>query len=636
MKRSKLKKLSGILMIIMFYAATLGFSQSIDKKDFNEEITSYVNQYLQHSGIPGVNIAVTSSEEVLYQNGFGIQEIGTEKSMMTNIPSPIGSLTKSFTALALLQQVEKGVISLDDKVIHYIPWYKTFDKEKSDQMTIEMLLNNSSGLPHNVNFSTFFQNNPSMDFEKAIRAHKNVTLYFEPGTSYSYSNEGFMIAGYILELVTGMSYVDYVEKNIFKPLEMSQTTTSIQKLLETDFIYGHLANVDEFLPAGKIYSGIMIPAGSELISTVSDLSHYAQMLMNKGAFHGKRLLDQALFEKYLQDGINPFKMYHLDFSYQSGWIHFKDTPIMMHMGQTFSASSIMLIDKEKNIAVSILCNVPDVVNGKDSIYNLAFYLLQLFTNQDYSFNLKPNLPLLQEDTSFIQQDPKILGQYRDASGLTKAIITETASGTYEGVFQSALGISSYELSFVTVKDVYAKNVGSEIMIKLIRSTANDVIGFTHPNLGSFERITTTIPSGYHNFKNDFGESILPDDYTLTDGVLSNGLVVLHFEERNLITEELPTYSDEIFEKLRLEKKDGKVIESSTLREFTLNGLTCYEKIQIIDDNSDLNAFVFYNIQDRKSTSSITIYGTIPFELLTEVRFNVIQVFIKNFTSRTVK
>ncbi len=636
MKRSKIKKLSGILMIIMFYATTLGFSQSIDIKDYNEEITSYVNQYLQQSGIPGVNIAVTSSEEVLYQNGFGTRQIGSEKSMVTNIPSPIGSLTKSFTALALLQQVEKGVISLDDKVIQYIPWYKTFDKEKSDQITIEMLLNNSSGLPHNVNFSTFFQNNPSMDFEKAIRAHENVTLYFEPGTSYSYSNEGFMIAGYILELVTGMSYVDYIGKNIFKPLEMLQTTTSIEELLETDFIYGHLANVDGFLPADKIYSGIMIPAGSELISTVSDLSHYAQMLMNKGAYHGKRLLDQALFEKYLLDGINPFKMYQLDFSYQSGWIHFKDSPIMMHMGQTFSASSIMLIDKEKNVAVSILCNVPDVLNGKDSIYNLGFYLLQLFTNTDYSFNLKPNLPLLKEDTTFIQQDPKILGQYKNRSGLTQAIISKTASGNYEAVFQNALGVSSYELSFVTANDVYAKNAGGEIMINVIRSTANDVIGFTHPNLGSFERISTTIPSGYHIAQNDFGSSVFPDDYTLTDGVLSNGLVVLHFEESDLLAEELPVYSDEIFGKLRLERKDGKVIESSTLREFTLNGLTCYEKIQIIDAKGDLFAFVFYTIQDRKSTASIRIYGSMPFELLTQVRFNVVQVFIKNYTSHTGK
>ncbi len=155
-------------------------------------------------------------------------QIGSMEPMSRDMPSPIGSLTKSFTALAILQQVERGTLSLDDKVVHYIPWYTTFDKEKSDTITIEMLLNNSSGLPHNVDFTTFFKNNPSMNFEKAIKAHQNVRLYFDPGTSYSYSNEGFMIAGYILELVTGMSYVDYVRENIFEPLEMSQTTTAIE------------------------------------------------------------------------------------------------------------------------------------------------------------------------------------------------------------------------------------------------------------------------------------------------------------------------------------------------------------------------------------------------------------------------
>jgi CubicO group peptidase (beta-lactamase class C family) len=616
-------------MIIIIFTSSLGLSQNIEGKDYNEEIIAYVNQYLQQSKIPGLSIAVTSSEEILYQGSFGVQQIGPMKPMSTNMPSPIGSLTKSFTALAILQQVEKGVLSLEDKVTRYIPWYKTFDKEKSDNITIEMLLNNSSGLPHTLNSDDFFQNNPSMDFEKAIKAHENVTLYFDPGTSYGYSNEGFIIAGYILELVTGTSYVDYVRENVFEPLEMSQTTTDIEELLETKFIYGHLANVDGFLPANKIYSGIMIPAGSELISTTSDLSNYAQMLMNKGAFHGKQLLSQELFTKYLSDGINPFKMYNSDLSYQNGWMYIKDSPIMMHMGQTLSASSILLIDQENNIAISILCNVSDVVNGEESIYNLALYLLQLFTNKDYSINLQPNLPILQEDTPFIQKDKNIIGQYKTSSGLTKAIISETESGSYEAIFQNALGVSSYDLSFITSQDVYAKNVGSEIIINLIRSTSNDIIGFTHPNVGSFERVNTNRLTGYHTIQNNFMSSILPDDYTFTNDTLSNGLIELRMEETHLLTEELPSYIDEIFDNLKLEKPYGNIIESSTLREFTLNGLSCYEKIQIIEYKGNIYAFVFYNIMDIKRRSSITIYGSLPFEYLTQMRSDVIQVFIKN-------
>lgn len=616
-------------MIIIFITSSFGLSQNIEGKDYTEEITSYVNQYLEQTKIPGLNIAVTSSKEILYQDNFGILQMGLEQPMSNDIPSPIGSLTKSFTALAILQQVERGALSLDDKVTDYIPWYTTFDKEKSDTITIEMLLNNSSGLPHNVDFDTFIQNNPSMDFEKALKSHQNVTLYFDPGTSYSYSNEGFMIAGYILELVTGMSYVDYVKDNIFEPLEMTNTTTSIEELLETEFMYGHLADVDGFLPAEKIYSGIMIPAGSELISTTSDLSHYARMMMNKGTFQGKQLISQELFVKYLSDGINPFKMGNADLSYQAGWIHIKDSPILFHMGQTSSASSILLIDQESKIAVSVLCNVADVINGQDSIYNLAMYLLQLFANKDYGVLLKPNLPILQEDTTFIPKDKHILGEYKTSAGLTKAIISETESGSYEAIFQTPVGVSSYDLSFITAHDVYAKNVGSEIIIKLIRSTSNDIIGFTHPMFGSFERMNTTMLTGYHKISNNFMSSIAPDDYTFDNDTLSNSVVELRMQKNNIQTEELSTYVDEIFTNLNLKNPYEKLIESTTLREFTMNGLSCFEKIQIVEYDDNFYAFVFYNIVDRKGTSSITIYGSLPFEYLTEMRFQVMRPFIKN-------
>lgn len=616
-------------MLIFIFTCSLGRSQNIKGKDYAEEITAYMNQYLEQSKIPGLNIAVTSSEEILYQDSFGIRQIGSKQPMSNNIPSPIGSLTKSFTALAILQQVEKGTLSLDDKVTNYIPWYTTFDKEKSDTITIEMLLNNSSGLPHNVNYEAFVKNNPLIDFEKALQTHQNVKLYFDPGTSYSYSNEGFMIAGYILEIVTGMSYVDYVRENIFEPLEMNQTTTAIEELLETDFIYGHLANVDGFQPANKIYSGIMIPAGSELISTTSDLSNYARMLMNKGTFHGKQLLSQELFSKYLSEGINPFKMYHIDLSYQCGWMHIKDSSIMMHMGQTLSASSILLIDQESNIAVSLLCNVADVVSGEDSIYNLAFYILQLFTNKDYSMNLKPNLSILQEDTPFIQKDKNIIGQYETSSGLGKAIISENESGIYEAIFHNAVGVSSYELSFITSQEVYAKNAGSEIIINLTRSTSNDIIGFTHPIFGSFERVNTDMLTGYHKIQNNFMSSILPDDYTFNNDTFSSGLIELRIKETHLSTEEIQSYLDEVFANLEHEMPYENIIESSTLREFTFNGLSCFEKIKIVEYQDNLYTFVFYNILDRTSTSSITIYGCLPFEYLTSMRFEVIQPFIKN-------
>ncbi len=98
-------------------------------------------------------------------------------------------------------------------------------------------------------------------------------------------------------------------------------------------------------------------------------------------------------------------------------------------------------------------------------------------------------------------------------------------------FQTPVGVSSYDLSFITTHDVYAKNVGSEIIIKLIRSTSNDIIGFTHPMFGSFERMNTTMLTGYHKISNNFMSSIVPDDYTFNNDTLSNSIVELRMQKK---------------------------------------------------------------------------------------------------------
>ena len=407
MKLTK-KLITYTLLAIILINCTITNSTAYAENNFKKNITDYVNDYLKRTKVPGINIAITNSKGLLYQKNFNT----------SGKPSPIGSLTKSFTSLAILQQVEKGTIALDDKVIDYIPWYTTFDKTKSDTITIAMLLNNSSGLPHNLNYDDFFINRPIMDYENHIKKHENIKLAFTPGSSYSYSNEGFVIAGYILELVTGISYEDYIKKYILEPLDMQNSTTSITELMNMDYEYGNLPNIDRFIPATKTYCGYFVPAGSEFVSTTNDLSKYAMMLLNKGSYKNNTLISKDTFEKYIAKGINPFKIEGKEVLYQSGWMHIKDSQIMFHFGQTMSASSIILIDKKNDIAISILNSVPSVINEDDSKYNLAFHLLSYITNESYKEHIRPNIPLIDDATEFIANNPDILGQYISSNGIT--------------------------------------------------------------------------------------------------------------------------------------------------------------------------------------------------------------------------
>ena len=133
-------------------------------------------------------------------------------------PFLMGSLTKSFTAQLIEQQVERGIIRLDDPVLHYLPYWKMADVDQGRQVTVRHLLTHSSGLPKSA--GRRFEGG----LEAGVRALAEVSLVAAPGTLYEYSNANYLVLGCILEAVTHRSYSDLLKASLLEPLGMNRSS----------------------------------------------------------------------------------------------------------------------------------------------------------------------------------------------------------------------------------------------------------------------------------------------------------------------------------------------------------------------------------------------------------------------------
>ncbi|WP_322903691.1 serine hydrolase [Paenibacillus sp. SGZ-1009] len=168
-----------------------------------------VDTYLQAQGYSGLAL-VESNGKVILKKGYGLSAVG--KATAPNGISRIASLSKSFTAAAIMKLVQDGKISLDDKLTTYIP-----DFPRGDDITIHMLLSHTAG------FNSNFTRRIGTTLQDTVNEIKTKPLRFEPGTTFNYSNQGYVLLAYIVQLASGKTYGQYIQHTFLDPLHMNHT-----------------------------------------------------------------------------------------------------------------------------------------------------------------------------------------------------------------------------------------------------------------------------------------------------------------------------------------------------------------------------------------------------------------------------
>jgi CubicO group peptidase (beta-lactamase class C family) len=331
-----------------------------------EDIDIYLQQQIDHLNIPGAALVIVEDDQIVHLRGFGQARPGGE------VPSPqtpfvLGSLTKSFTALAVMQLVEAGEIELDAPVQRYLPWFRVADPQASAQITVRHLLNQTSGLPMLPGMITLadFDSRPDAT-ERQARALSTLVLTRPVGSAFEYCNLNYNLLGLIIEAASGESYTDYIQRHIFDPLDMRHSYTSQAVAQQNGLAVGHrywfafpFAVPNLPLPQGSLPSG-------QLISSTEDMGHYLIAHLNEGRYGGVQILSGAGIDELHRPAVEA-SMTGISFGhYGMGWISLKtgESRIVWHSGTLPDFFAFMALLPEQNKGMVLLVNANHVIMDK--------------------------------------------------------------------------------------------------------------------------------------------------------------------------------------------------------------------------------------------------------------------------------
>jgi len=184
-----------------------------------ERVVDATFKDVTRDGWPGAAVLVARNGKILFQHGYGLANLEHRVPVTPETKFRIGSITKQFTASAILKLREQGKLELDDKLSKFIP-----DFPRGDEVTIHHLLTHTSGIHSYTSKQGFLETVPLfIEAEDLIQSFKNDPYDFDPGKKWSYNNSGYFLLGYIVEKVSGRSYEDFLRANFFDPLGMTNT-----------------------------------------------------------------------------------------------------------------------------------------------------------------------------------------------------------------------------------------------------------------------------------------------------------------------------------------------------------------------------------------------------------------------------
>ena len=267
-KFSLLRNLSlGILTLLVTSA---GSAQTQLPEDLTQKIDSVVTDALTRTGVPSASIAVVKDGQIVYVKAYGDAKLEPKTAATSQMRYSIGSISKQFTAAAILLLQEQGKLSLDDKVSKYVP-----DLTRANEVTIRQLLSHTSGYqdywPQDYVMKPMLEPTTA---QKIMDTWAKKPLDFDPGTKWQYSNTNYVIAGVIVEKVAHMPLLQFLQQKIFAPLNMTSVLNIDQaKLTESDPV-GYLRYaLGPLRPSPKEGKGWLFAAG-ELAMRAEDLARW--------------------------------------------------------------------------------------------------------------------------------------------------------------------------------------------------------------------------------------------------------------------------------------------------------------------------------------------------------------------------
>jgi CubicO group peptidase (beta-lactamase class C family) len=357
---------------------------------------------------PGAAVLVSQRGEILFEKGYGYANLEHRVPVTPETKFRIGSITKQFTAAAILLLQEQGKLSVDDPLSKFIP-----DFPRGDEVRIHHLLHHDSGIRSYTDKPDFFKTvTVAIEPGELINSFKTDPFDFSPGQGWHYNNSGYFLLGYIIAQVSGQSYADFLKTHIFDPLQMHDTGVHDAQDILSDEATGYAYEQGRLRKALDWNMSRAGGAGA-LYSTVEDLHRW-----NEGVFEGRVLNDEslkaALTPVQLRDGVTGL-------SYGYGWVigEFRGLKEIQHGGGLNGFVSQLARYPEHDFTVTVLANAapagPSVSPGMLAQEIAQFFLWQY---------MQPR----QEESISHEVDPATYDEYAGRYDYGGAILTVRRQG----------------------------------------------------------------------------------------------------------------------------------------------------------------------------------------------------------------
>ena len=265
-------------IFFLFITVAIINSCNTSSSSSNSQALDHIFDSVFKTDEPGGAVLIAKDGKIVYEKGFGIEDIDSKKSISTNTLFNVGSISKTFVAYGILQLAKENKLSLDDDIYKYFPDFK--DSSLAKKIKIHHLLTHSSGLPdiRNVAGDSIFYL-AAKDEENWAPIKKADSLEFEPGEKFHYSNPAFNALALIIEKVSGTKWQDYIKKNIMEPAGMKSSTITDGPHPETGVSHGYLFDGSKFFEQDYGEEPTFAASGNGGVwSSVDELWKYEQAI----------------------------------------------------------------------------------------------------------------------------------------------------------------------------------------------------------------------------------------------------------------------------------------------------------------------------------------------------------------------
>lgn len=320
-------------------------------------VDAYVRDAFARAGLPALAVAVVTPDGVVFERTLGTTALRDGRPVTPDVAFEIGSLTKSMTALVLLQLAEEGLVDLAEPVRRYLPWFRVADEEASRSITLERLLTHTSGLqPHGHGVVWRDVGRIEGSVTEAVRAL--ATEPVDAARRPAYANTNYVVAGAVIEAVTGRPWDRVLEERILVPLGMASSAAGSRGRSDLEVVTGHARTFGLLPYATRPSAPFAGPAGSVSVATVGDFGAYLRAWLVPGA-------TAVVTEGIAAEALEPRVAVGGEQAYGLGWRStLRDgRRIAHHPAGTEGGGAFMAMAAEAGVGVVVFTNVASSLPG---------------------------------------------------------------------------------------------------------------------------------------------------------------------------------------------------------------------------------------------------------------------------------